>query len=111
MLKTADQLKIKGLCEVPENGEGPSVSLTSPPHESGTPRLNFSKLKKHHTKYKRPRTNFEEPILANNYKDSEDFRDSDNGEFNKVLIITKKPPPPLFIQLTFNLNIRNVAPR
>ncbi|XP_036145731.1 protein bric-a-brac 2 isoform X2 [Monomorium pharaonis] len=56
LLKTADQLKIKGLCEVPENRDGPPpVSLSSPPRESGTPRLNYTKLKKHHQRYKRPR--------------------------------------------------------
>ncbi|XP_011686560.1 PREDICTED: protein bric-a-brac 2 isoform X2 [Wasmannia auropunctata] len=56
LLKTADQLKIKGLCEVPENRDGPQpVSLSSPPRESGTPRLNYTKLKKHHQRYKRPR--------------------------------------------------------
>lgn len=55
-MKTADQLKIKGLCEVPENRDGPQpVSLSSPPRESGTPRLNYTKLKKHHQRYKRPR--------------------------------------------------------
>jgi len=55
-LKTADQLKIKGLCEVPENRDvPPPVSLSSPPRESGTPRLNYTKLKKHHQRYKRPR--------------------------------------------------------
>ncbi|XP_025270056.1 protein bric-a-brac 2 isoform X2 [Camponotus floridanus] len=54
LLKTADQLKIKGLCE--ENRDGPQpVSLSSPPRESGTPRLNYTKLKKHHQRYKRPR--------------------------------------------------------
>ncbi|KAL0132381.1 hypothetical protein PUN28_000274 [Cardiocondyla obscurior] len=57
LLKTADQLKIKGLCEVPENRDcPPPVSLSSPPRESGTPRLNYTKLKKHHQRYKRPRT-------------------------------------------------------
>ncbi|KYN03483.1 PREDICTED: protein bric-a-brac 2 isoform X2 [Cyphomyrmex costatus] len=56
LLKTADQLKIKGLCEVPENRDGPPpVSLSSPPRESGTPRLNYTKLKKHHQRYKKPR--------------------------------------------------------
>ncbi|EZA51273.1 hypothetical protein X777_09950 [Ooceraea biroi] len=56
LLKTADQLKIKGLCEVPENRDGPPpVSLSSPPRESGTPRLNYTKLKKHHQRYKRSR--------------------------------------------------------
>ncbi|XP_067204410.1 protein bric-a-brac 2 isoform X2 [Linepithema humile] len=56
LLKTADQLKIKGLCEVPENRDGPPpVSLSSPPRDSGTPRLNYTKLKKHHQRYKRPR--------------------------------------------------------
>lgn len=60
LLKTADQLKIKGLCEVPENREGPpSVSLSSPPREPGTPRLNFTKLKRHHPRYKKARTTFE----------------------------------------------------
>ncbi|XP_031787171.1 protein bric-a-brac 2 isoform X2 [Nasonia vitripennis] len=59
LLKTADQLKIKGLCEVPESREGPSVSLSSPPRDSSTPRLNFAKLKRHHPRYKRPRTNYE----------------------------------------------------
>ncbi|XP_033207469.1 protein bric-a-brac 2-like isoform X2 [Belonocnema kinseyi] len=60
LLKTADQLKIKGLCEVPESREGPpSVSLSSPPRESGTTRLNYTKLKRHHPRYKRPRTTFE----------------------------------------------------
>ncbi|CAL1680054.1 unnamed protein product [Lasius platythorax] len=56
LLKTADQLKIKGLCEAPENRDGPPpVSLSSPPRESSTPRLNYTKLKKHHQRYKRPR--------------------------------------------------------
>ena len=60
LLKTADQLKIKGLCEVPESRDGPpSVSLSSPPREPGTPRINFTKLKRHHQRYKRPRTTFE----------------------------------------------------
>ncbi|CAL7939917.1 unnamed protein product [Xylocopa violacea] len=60
LLKTADQLKIKGLCEVPETKDGPpSVSLSSPPREPGTPRINFTKLKRHHPRYKRPRTTFE----------------------------------------------------
>lgn len=58
-MKTADQLKIKGLCEVPESKEGPpSVSLSSPPRDrdSGTPRLNYTKLRRqHHPRYKRPR--------------------------------------------------------
>lgn len=64
LLKTADQLKIKGLCEVPESREGPAtVSLSSPPpprDSAATPRLNYSKLKRH-PKYKRPRTSFQEP--------------------------------------------------
>ncbi|XP_024937182.1 protein bric-a-brac 1 isoform X2 [Cephus cinctus] len=56
LLKTADQLKIKGLCEVPESKDGPpSVSLSSPGIEPGTPRLNYTKLKRHHPRYKRPR--------------------------------------------------------
>jgi hypothetical protein len=59
LLKTADQLKIKGLCEVPESREGPSVSLSSPPRDSSTPRINFAKLKRHHPRYKRPRTTYE----------------------------------------------------
>ncbi|XP_076171794.1 pipsqueak isoform X1 [Ptiloglossa arizonensis] len=60
LLKTADQLKIKGLCEVPESRDGPpSVSLSSPPREPGTPRINFTKLKRHHPRYKRARTTFE----------------------------------------------------
>ncbi|XP_014207120.1 probable serine/threonine-protein kinase DDB_G0282963 isoform X2 [Copidosoma floridanum] len=89
LLKTADQLKIKGLCEVPESREGgggsvgspsgvggggggptvggliegPSVSLSSPPRDSSTPhRFNFTKLKSsrhHHPRYKRPRTSFD----------------------------------------------------
>ncbi|KAF7388385.1 hypothetical protein HZH68_012327 [Vespula germanica] len=60
LLKTADQLKIKGLCEVPESKDGPpSVSLSSPPREPGTPRLNFTRLKRHHPRYKRARTSFE----------------------------------------------------
>lgn len=59
-MKTADQLKIKGLCEVPESKDGPpSVSLSSPPREPGTPRLNFTRLKRHHPRYKRARTSFE----------------------------------------------------
>ncbi|XP_076682675.1 pipsqueak isoform X2 [Andrena cerasifolii] len=60
LLKTADQLKIKGLCEVPESRDGPpSVSLSSPSREPGTPRINFTKLKRHHPRYKRARTTFE----------------------------------------------------
>ncbi|XP_063993849.1 uncharacterized protein Psq isoform X2 [Diachasmimorpha longicaudata] len=60
LLKTADQLKIKGLCEVPESKEGSaSVSLSSPAREPATPRLNYTKLKRHHPKYKRARTSFE----------------------------------------------------
>ncbi|XP_043284426.1 protein bric-a-brac 2 isoform X2 [Venturia canescens] len=61
LLKTADQLKIKGLCEVPESREGPpSVSLSSPPpRDSTATRLNYTKLKRHHPRYKRQRTCFE----------------------------------------------------
>ncbi|XP_023287677.1 protein bric-a-brac 2 isoform X2 [Orussus abietinus] len=56
LLKTADQLKIKGLCEVPESKEGPpSVSLGSPSRDPGTPRLNYTKLKRHHSRSKRAR--------------------------------------------------------
>jgi len=41
---------------VPENRDGPPpVSLSSPPRESTTPRLNYTKLKKHHQRYKRSR--------------------------------------------------------
>ncbi|XP_076753687.1 pipsqueak isoform X3 [Xylocopa sonorina] len=59
LLKTADQLKIKGLCEVPETKDGPpSVSLSSPPREPGTARINCTKVKRH-PRYKRPRTTFE----------------------------------------------------
>ncbi|KAJ8686856.1 hypothetical protein QAD02_022650, partial [Eretmocerus hayati] len=65
LLKTADQLKIKGLCEVPESREGPSVSLsTSPPpaqlaRDLAAPRLNYKLSKRHHPRFKRPRSSFE----------------------------------------------------
>lgn len=93
LLKTADQLKIKGLCEVPENRDGPPpVSLSSPPRESGTPRLNYTKLKKHHQhhqRYKRPRlerSTFEpratDPRHYERYKEEEGNNDysRDNKE-------------------------------
>ncbi|XP_020290086.1 protein bric-a-brac 2-like isoform X2 [Pseudomyrmex gracilis] len=93
LLKTADQLKIKGLCEVPENRDGPQpvTSLSSPPRESGTPRLNYTKLKKHHhhQRYKRPRierSTFEpratDPRHYERYKEEEGNNDysRDNKE-------------------------------
>ncbi|KAL6434154.1 hypothetical protein ACFW04_005939 [Cataglyphis niger] len=91
LLKTADQLKIKGLCEVPENRDGPPpVSLSSPPRESGTPRLNYTKLKKHHQRYKRPRIErptFEpratDPRHYERYKDEEAITINDYSLDNK----------------------------
>ncbi|XP_048507268.1 protein bric-a-brac 2 isoform X2 [Athalia rosae] len=76
LLKTADQLKIKGLCEVPESREGPpSVSLSSPPRDrdSVTPRLNYTKLRRqHHPKYKRPRFDVRsDSRLFDKYKEEE----------------------------------------
>lgn len=91
LLKTADQLKIKGLCEVPESRDGPpSVSLSSPPRESGTPRLNYTKLKKHHPRYKRARTTFEpratDPRHYERYKEEEVNQDysRDNKEVTSL---------------------------
>ena len=56
LLKTADQLKIKGLCEVPESREGASVHISSPePRETSTPRPSYAKLKHRHPRYKRLR--------------------------------------------------------
>ncbi|XP_070149779.1 pipsqueak isoform X5 [Polyergus mexicanus] len=91
LLKTADQLKIKGLCEVPENRDGPPpVSLSSPPRESGTPRLNYTKLKKHHQRYKRPRIErptFEpratDPRHYERYKEEEAITINDYSRDNK----------------------------
>ncbi|XP_029161814.1 protein bric-a-brac 2 isoform X2 [Nylanderia fulva] len=90
LLKTADQLKIKGLCET-ENRDGPPpVSLSSPPRESGTPRLNYTKLKKHHQRYKRPRTErptFEpratDPRHYERYKEEEAITINDYSRDNK----------------------------
>lgn len=90
LLKTADQLKIKGLCET-ENRDGPPpVSLSSPPRESGTPRLNYTKLKKHHQRYKRPRIErptFEpratDPRHYERYKEEEAITISDYSRDNK----------------------------
>ncbi|XP_026672943.1 uncharacterized protein LOC108629282 isoform X2 [Ceratina calcarata] len=84
LLKTADQLKIKGLCEVPETRDGPpSVSLSSPPREPGTPRINFTKLKRHHPRYKRPRTAFEPRATDSRHYDrykEEESKDNYNRE-------------------------------
>ncbi|XP_076287903.1 pipsqueak isoform X1 [Lasioglossum baleicum] len=79
LLKTADQLKIKGLCEVPESRDGPpSVSLSSPPREPGTPRINFSKLKR---RYKRARTTFEPRATDSRHYDRYKEEES-NGNYN-----------------------------
>ncbi|XP_066584393.1 sex determination protein fruitless isoform X2 [Prorops nasuta] len=79
LLKTADQLKIKGLCEVPESREGPpSVSLSSPPRDSTTPRINFSKLKRHHPRYKRARTSFEPRATDSRHYDR--YKEEENNE-------------------------------
>ncbi|XP_043486259.1 broad-complex core protein isoforms 1/2/3/4/5 isoform X4 [Polistes fuscatus] len=77
LLKTADQLKIKGLCEVPESKDGPpSVSLSSPPREPGSQRFNFTRLKRPYPRYKRTRTSFEPRATDSRhydrYKEEED---------------------------------------
>ncbi|KAI4487899.1 hypothetical protein M0802_011718 [Mischocyttarus mexicanus] len=77
LLKTADQLKIKGLCEVPESKDGPpSVSLSSPPREPGSQRFNFTRLKRPYPRYKRARTSFEPRATDSRhydrYKEEED---------------------------------------
>ncbi|XP_051168464.1 uncharacterized protein LOC127286141 isoform X7 [Leptopilina boulardi] len=83
LLKTADQLKIKGLCEVPESREGPpSVSLSSPPRESSTTRLNYTKLKRHHPRYKRPRTTFETRNSDSRHQDLYKEEDAE-GDFER----------------------------
>ncbi|XP_046416288.1 pipsqueak isoform X2 [Neodiprion pinetum] len=113
LLKTADQLKIKGLCEVPESREGPpsSVSLSSPPRDrdssgTGTPRLNYTKLRRqHHPRYKRPRFEArssdtpgnrhfekykeEETEGFNNRDDKENHRDwqTEDEEFGEPTIV------------------------
>lgn len=88
LLKTADQLKIKGLCEVPETRDGPpSVSLSSPPREPGTPRINFTKLKRHHPRYKRARTTFEPRATDSRHYDrykEEELNDTYNRENKEV---------------------------
>ncbi|XP_076621219.1 pipsqueak isoform X2 [Colletes latitarsis] len=83
LLKTADQLKIKGLCEVPESRDGPpSVSLSSPPREPGTPRINFTKLKRHHPRYKRARTTFEPRATDSRHYDRYKEEES-NDNYNR----------------------------
>lgn len=90
LLKTADQLKIKGLCEVPESRDGPpSVSLSSPPREPGTPRINFTKLKRHHPRYKRPRTTFEPRATDSRHYDrykEEESNENYNWEHKEVSV-------------------------
>lgn len=90
LLKTADQLKIKGLCEVPETRDGPpSVSLSSPPREPGTPRINFTKLKRHHPRYKRPRTTFEPRATDSRHYDrykEEESNENYNWEHKEVSV-------------------------
>lgn len=80
LLKTADQLKIKGLCEVPESREGPpSVSLSSPPpRDTGTTRLNFTKLKRHHPRYKRPRTTFEPRATSTDSRHYDKYKEEEH---------------------------------
>ncbi|XP_044580818.1 longitudinals lacking protein, isoforms H/M/V-like isoform X1 [Cotesia glomerata] len=93
LLKTADQLKIKGLCEVPESKEAPAtVSLSSSPREpGGASRFNYTKLKRHHPKYKRQRTSLGagggsagdsaagRPTSTDRYKEEENENNSKAG--------------------------------
>ena len=81
LLKTADQLKIKGLCEVPESREGPpSVSLSSPPpRDSATTRLNYTKLKRHHPRYKRQRTTFEPRATSTDSRHYDKYKEEENN--------------------------------
>lgn len=81
LLKTADQLKIKGLCEVPESREAPAtVSLSSPPRETGAARFNYTKLKRHHPKYKRQRTTFEPRATSTDSRHYDKYKEEDNNE-------------------------------
>lgn len=102
LLKTADQLKIKGLCEVPESREGSaSVSLSSPPpinhinnnnnnnnnnhqssrdHQNSSSRLNFTKLKRHHSKYKRQRTTLDTKSSSTDTKNFDKYKEEEKNE-------------------------------
>ncbi|XP_034938634.1 protein bric-a-brac 2 isoform X2 [Chelonus insularis] len=81
LLKTADQLKIKGLCEVPESKEAPAtVSLSSSPRESAASRFNYTKLKRHHPKYKRPRTTFEPRATSTDSRHYDRYKEEENND-------------------------------
>ncbi|KAK0094225.1 hypothetical protein PV326_011535, partial [Microctonus aethiopoides] len=57
-----------------------TVSLSSPPRETGAARFNYTKLKRHHPKYKRQRTTFEPRATSTDSRHYDKYKEEDNNE-------------------------------